>query len=93
MGNSLKKIWVFNGANSRFASGVFTERPIAESWIKRNKLTGVLTLYPIDIGVYEWAISSGTFYPKKEVESEPEFIQKFTSASQEHYHYEGGELD
>ena len=87
------EVWVFNGFNSRFPSGIFSDREKAEVWIKSHNLTGVLTLYPLDQGLYEWAIKKEFFIVSKEVEKTPEFVQKFTSASQEHYHYENGSLD
>ena len=87
------QIWIFNGSSSRFCSGVFSSRETAENWISRNKLSGLLTLYPINEGVYDWAINNKHFSPKKDVETTSEFIQKFTSANQEHYHYENGELN
>ena len=86
-------VWIFNGNNSNFPSGVFTNRELAEIWISTNNLSGILTLYPLDQGVYDWAIPNGLFQPKKEIENKPEFIQRFSSASQEHYHYENGILD
>lgn len=85
-----KIIWVFNGVGSKFPSAVFTEKEIAEQWIKINRLTGTLTAYPLDISIYDWAISNGYFTPKGDQHRTPEFIGKFTSASQEHYHYEDG---
>jgi hypothetical protein len=63
---------------------------IAEEWIKKNKLSGVLTWYPIDIGVYEWVIAQDYWKPTNEYQSESEFIQKFSSAYTGHYHYENG---
>jgi hypothetical protein len=89
----MQELWVFNGENARFPSGIFSEREIAEGWIRENKLSGVLTLYPLDKGVYSWAIEKGYFMPQKENEKTSEFIQKFTSAEQEHYHYTGGSID
>jgi hypothetical protein len=50
----------------------------------------MLTLYPLDIGVYEWAIARGLFTPKKDKHRTVEFIGGFTTASMEHYHYEHG---
>ena len=85
--------WIFNGSNSRFCSGVFSSRENAEKWIYKYKLSGLLTLYPIDESAYDWAINKHFFSPSKDSEKTAEFIQKFTSASQEHYHYENGELD
>jgi hypothetical protein len=87
-----ESVWVFHGANGKFASGVFIEKMTAESWISANKLTGVLTEYPLNIGVYDWAIQEGYFKPKTEAHTSPEFIGKFTTASQEHFHYEDGKL-
>jgi hypothetical protein len=89
----VENIWIFNGANSRFASGVFEDIDKAEEWISKNKLTGVLTSYPVNKGVYDWATENGFFSPKKEEHTSPEFIGKFSSASQDHFHYEEGIRD
>lgn len=86
-------VWVFHGMGGRFTSGVFSSRERAEAWIASHQLTGVLTCYPVDKGVYDWSIQSGFFKVKKDEQLKAEFIQKFTSASQEHYHYEDGHLD
>ena len=83
-------VWVFNGARSTFPSGVFVERTDAEAWIKKHKLSGTLTLYPLNTGVYEWKIATGSWKPTKEEHFSPQFIERFSSASQEHYHYEDG---
>ena len=56
----------------------------------REQLTGVLTLYPLDTGVYEWAIARGWFTPKREEHSSPQFIGGLTTASMSHNHYEDG---
>ena len=63
---------------------------MAESWIQKNRLTGTLTLYPVDVGAYEWAIDNGLFRPNKAHESTSEFIGGFSDARMEHYHYEDG---
>lgn len=87
------EIWIFNGDNSRFPSAVFTKQELAENWIYENKLSGILTQYPVNKSVYEWAIENDFFKPAKEIESESEFIQRFTSASQQHFHYENGDKE
>jgi hypothetical protein len=86
-----ESVWVFNGVKSNFPSGVFTTRELAEQWIRKNSLTGTLTRYPLDVGVYEWSLLNGGFTPKREEQKTPLFIGRFSSASQEHYHYEDGE--
>lgn len=89
---SLESVWVFHGADGRFASGIFVEKMAAERWISTNKLTGVLTEYPLNTGVYDWALQKGYFFPKTEEHTSSVFIGKFTTASQEHFHYEDGKL-
>ncbi len=92
MTEQIIQVWVFNGTGSKFPAAIFTKKELAESWIMQNCLSGILTLYPLDIGIYDWAINNGHFTTTKPHEKEAEFIQKFTSASQEHFHYEGGVL-
>ena len=65
-------------------------RSAARAFGYAPRLSGVLTLYPVDVGVYEWAIEAGLFSPKKPHEEEPPFIGGFTTASQPHHHYEDG---
>ena len=89
----LDTIWVFHGEGGRFSSGVFTSIEKAEIWINRHKLSGVLTAYPIDESVYDWALFNDFFRVKKQAQMEANFIQQFTSASQDHYHYENGAKD
>ncbi|MEM5290651.1 hypothetical protein ACFQ3P_04410 [Paraburkholderia sabiae] len=87
---NLDKIWIFSGAGGNFPSGVFLDFEEAKGWIARNRLTGVLTLYPINIGVYEWAIEKQFFDPIKDAQKTPEFIGRFSCASMEHLHFEDG---
>jgi hypothetical protein len=83
-------VWVFNSGWKGFPSGVFTTRELAENWIAENHLSGTLTKYPLNLGVYHWAIQTGLFKPKAEYQHQARFIATFSSASQEHYHYEDG---
>ena len=84
---------MFNGAGGTFPSGAFVERGEAETWISQRRLSGVLTKYPLNTGVYDWAVKLGYFTPKKAEHSAPDFVGKFSSASLEHFHYEDGPLD
>jgi len=84
-------VCVFCGVSATFPSGVFHSKDEAESWVRRNGLTGTLTEYPVGVGVYDWAIQQGFFKPKKPEHSQPQFIQSFSSASQNHEHYEDGQ--
>ncbi len=85
-------VWVFNGGG-RFPAAVFTTREKAEAWITANRIGGTLTKYPLDVSVYDWAQSGGYFVPKRDDQRTPQFIGQFSSASQEHYHYDSGRQD
>ncbi len=89
MNSAEKYIWVFHGAGASFASGVFDDLNLAKSWITDNKLEGVLTAYPLNQGVYHWALDNNLFTPTLPSHFRNTFIQKFTAASQEHYHFDG----
>lgn len=91
--NPTDAVWVFHGAEARFASAVFRERSQAIAWIERRALSGVLTRYPLDVSVYDWALASGHFKPKSQAQSEARFIGAFSSAAQEHLHFENGRAD
>jgi hypothetical protein len=86
----MSTIWVFTGPRAQFPAGVFTQRATAEQWISQHRLSGTLTAFPLDIGAFDWAVSAGHFTPKRDDQKSAEFIQRFSSASQEHYHYEHG---
>ncbi len=88
--SEIPTVWVFNGAQSRFPSAVFSSKELAATWIREHKLSGTLTRYPVDLSAYDWAVGRGYFVPRKEGHRSAEFIGKFTAASQEHYHYEEG---
>jgi hypothetical protein len=82
-------VWVFHGEGGRFASAVFTTIEKAEAWISEHKLSGLLTWYPLDTGVYQWVIASGCWKPKREEHREPRIIQGFSSYL-DHHHYKLG---
>jgi hypothetical protein len=83
-------VWVFNGTGGQFPSGVFSTIEKADEWIAKHKLSGVLTWYPLDVGVYEWTIEKKYFLPRKDYQQTAHFIQGFSSAYTGHYHYENG---
>lgn len=83
-------VWVFRGVGGVFPSGVFASLDDGERWIRRHRLTGVLTEYLLGAGAFDQALSEGSFEPKNERERSPEFIATFSSASQAHVHYEDG---
>lgn len=83
-------VWVFHGSGAQFATAVFSSQERAAEWIKARVLTGVLTAYPVDEGVYDWAVREALFSAKGPEHQTAQFVQKFTSASQPHIHFEEG---
>lgn len=80
----------FQGNAAEFSSAIYSDLRDAELYIKKYSLSGCLTKMPLNISLYEWAIDSGFFLPKNELQKSPKFIQRFTSAYTEHYHYLNG---
>lgn len=92
--SSDSQIWIFNGSGyGSFPSGVFTEKSKAHTWIIQHKLSGTLTLFPMNDGLYDWTIKNKYFESKNTHETSPEFIQNFSCSNLEHYHYENGVKD
>lgn len=86
----MRSVWVFIGHGGTFPAAVFSDQAKADAWIARHRLSGTLTAYPVDEPIYEWAIERGFFEPKRPDQSQARFIQRFSSASLEHFHYEDG---
>jgi len=85
-----ESVWIFIGLNARYPAGVFRKFSDAEHWVIRNGLSGILSLYPLDQGVLEWAIEAGWFNPRHEIEIDADYISRFSSAYQAHHQYEKG---
>lgn len=83
-------VWVFVGEGAQFPCAVFSSRESGKRWISSQRLSGSLTAYPVDEAVFDWAIRNGIFTPAKDRHRSPSFIQRFSSASQEHYHFQAG---
>lgn len=83
-------VWIFVAPKATFPAGVFRFLEQAEEWIAGNRLSGVVTQYPIGFGVYDWAVSTGTFKPQPSKAIDSVFIGRFTSAAMPHHHYEDG---
>ena len=89
MTDKAEYIWLFHGQGGRTVSAAFSTRENADKWIRANRLTGLLTRYPIDVSCYDYAINKGHFTPKHERQKTPVFIQSF-STGEVHEHYLDG---
>jgi len=90
MSRADNRVWVFQGSGSRNVLACFSGKENAERWIRQHALSGLLTAYPIDQPVYDWAVQSQIIRPTKDEQQTAQFIQNFSSAHLEHYHYEVG---
>lgn len=84
------ELWVFNDEHTHVPSAVFSAIALATSWISTGQVSGTLTRYPIDTGVWDWCVAKGTFRPKRPEQSSSHFIGNFSSAYQQHHHFEDG---
>ncbi len=82
-------VWVFNGNGANFPAGVFSDLDKLDAWVRKHGLSGMATLYHVDVGAYDWSVENGFFKPHKPHHSEPDFIGRF-AGGEEHYHYENG---
>jgi hypothetical protein len=89
-----RQIWIFHAAGAQFSGGAFEDSATAELWIGKHRLTGVLTAYPLNEGCFDWALRTGNIGMKedklKQKSADPAFVGGFTSASQDHIHFENG---
>ena len=83
-------IYLFHGIRGAFPGGAFSTRALAEEWIARNRLSGLLSEYPVDIGVYDWGIRAGLVRKPRSGDYGADIIGGFSSAL-DHWHYENGE--
>lgn len=83
-------VFIFQGNNSTFSSAVFSSFEEANIWIKSNNLNGILTMYPLDYPIYDWAIDNGYFKVKNDLQKSPKFIASFSCAYQKHWHFVDG---
>jgi len=88
-----KCVWIFLGEGARHPAAVFSDRVSAEAWIRQSGVSGLLTAYPLNQSVYDWAIERGFFTPKEPYQKETRFLAKFSSAHLEHYHFIEGERE
>jgi hypothetical protein len=87
-------VWLFIGEGGVFPGGVFDNFDLAKEWIKKNRLSGVLTAYPLNEGSFDWALRFDCVGMRKEKmeakKLDPKFIGSFSSASQPHFHFTDG---
>lgn len=84
-------VFVFSQMGGNSPGGVFSTRENAETWIQHHQLTGVLSVYPLDVGVFDWAAQEGLIKAHFIQSAPPDVIAGFCSHL-EHYHYRNGEM-
>jgi hypothetical protein len=89
----LSSVFIFQGHQNNFPSAVFSTFDHAQVWIEQNQLDGILTEYPLDYPIYNWAIDHEYFKVKKEHDQSAKFIAGFSSAYLNHWHFTQGKTD
>lgn len=82
-------VWVFAGRPSGGVGGVFSDLESAERWIEGHSLSGLLSEYPLDEGVFDWVSRTGRIEPAFAEAAPTGVIGSFRSHLN-HHHYEGG---
>lgn len=86
-------IFVFHGAGSRFANAAFSTKELAEAWIARHALTGLLTGYVLDSPAFDHKLIDGTLpsYTRRAATSDDARIKSKApqtySDGAVHFHY------
>jgi hypothetical protein len=72
-------LWIFHASGAKFAGGVFEDTVMAELWIKKHRLSGVLTGNPVDEGCFDWVLRTfGTASDKAKLQAkgtDPAFVE------------------
>lgn len=84
-------VYIFHGAGARFATAVYETVEQATADIARHGMSGVLTWYPVGKTDYNHVVDEGLFAAKDHADGK--FVQSFTSAFLDHYHFEDGKTD
>lgn len=84
-------VWVFMASKAQFCGGVFESEEQARSAIVKHRLSGVLTVYPLGMLSFDWAVQNGYFKPPRSGRPvDAELIGSYVSARHEHFHFENG---
>ena len=86
----IQHVFIFHGSGAKFAAGVYDGLDAAKRNIAAHKMSGLLTKYSLNETAFDYAIRNKLFEPKEEKPAH--FVQRFTSAAQDHFHFENGEM-
>ena len=82
------------GEGGCFPAAAFTKFEDADAWVAKHRLTGMLSVMPLNQGLFDWAVENDVLNlkPEKlEIKSkDPSFIVNCATASLDHYHYKKG---
>lgn len=84
---------IFHGDGVRYASAVFQTEPEALSWAKNQRVSGLLTEYPVGDGSFHIALKQQMFKPSKPHHGTPEHVASFSPGWTRHIHLIDGDPD
>lgn len=85
----METTWLFFGRGAVMPCGVFLSLEKACTWIAENKLSGTLVQFPLDEGVYDHAVRTSMFRPRKDSEASPWFKETFTPNLVQEFYQDG----
>lgn len=88
-----KETFVFVGEGSDFPLGIFTALENAKEYMEKYSLSGTVNQFPINIGIMIGGIEEDLFKVKNEYQKGPKFIERFSYASIEHFHFKNRKFD
>ncbi len=85
----IQEAWVFKSEGTHGVGAIFLDLTKAEDWISKHSLSGILLCYPVDEGVFDWALREGRIKKKFAASASKHIIGAFCSGLH-HYHYDNG---
>jgi hypothetical protein len=88
-------VYDFKGAGSRHSNAVFSSYRLARAWIRKHKLTGLLTRHVLNISGFDFQMEEGSL-PKSlvRIANKPETRETYVDGRwHKHFVYGLGESD
>ena len=82
-------VWVFHSddVKNQFPTGVWSDRRLAEEWIRKVGATGILSAYVLNESAYDSNVRLGLLDVEKQGRRDIGFMRQFTTAV-DHVHFD-----
>ena len=82
-------VWIFTGNGAAQATAVFTRKALADQWLERNRFSGQLVAYPLDVSIHD---AEKNWEPQALPVLSAEEVQRYVGSFGERYTYRDGRL-